>query len=42
MTFLINLPIMVSKTMDQKALEELYDFLLGLEINIDAETCNGQ
>ena len=42
MTFLINLPIMLSKTMDQKALEESYDLLLGLGIIIDVETCNGQ
>jgi len=44
MTFLINLLIVLSKTIDQKALEELYDFLLGLGIMMDIETlkCDGQ
>jgi len=37
-TFLINLLIVLSKTMSQKALGELYDFLLELEIMMDMET----
>jgi len=44
MTFLINLLIVLSKTIGQKALEESYDSLLGLGIMMDIETlkCDGQ
>jgi len=43
MTFLISLPNILSKTIGLKALEESYDFLLGLEIMMDVKTlkCNG-
>ena len=44
MTFSINLLIILSKMMSQKALGESYDFLLGLGIMMDIETlkCDGQ
>ena len=35
---LISLPIVLSKTIGLKALEELYDFLLGLGMMTDVET----
>jgi len=38
MTFLINLLIVLSKTIGWKALRESYDSLLGLEIIMDIET----
>jgi len=43
MTFLISLSIVLSKTIGLKALEELYDFLLGLGMMTDVETlkCEG-
>ena len=42
MIFLINLLIVLSKTIGQKVLEESYDSLLGLGIMMDIETlkCN--
>ena len=44
MIFSISLLIVLSKIIGQKALEELYNFLLGLEIMMDVETlkCNSQ
>lgn len=44
MIFLISLLILLSKMMDWKVLEELYNSLLGLGIIMDVETlkCNGQ
>jgi len=43
-TFLISLPIMLSKTIGLKALGEPYNSLLGLEMIMDIETlkCAGQ
>ena len=44
MTFLINLPIVLSRTISQKALRKSYNFLLSLEIMINVKTlkCDGQ
>jgi len=44
MTFSINLPIVLSRTIGQKVLRKSYNFLLSLGIIMDVETlkCDGQ
>jgi len=44
MTFSMSLPIVLSKIIGLKALGELYDSLLDLEMMMDVETlkCKGQ
>jgi len=44
MTFSMSLPTVLRRTIDLKALRELYDFLLGLGITIivDLLKCKGQ
>jgi len=44
MTFSMSFPNMLSRTIDLKALGELYEFLLGLGMMMDVDTlkCKGQ